>query len=176
MDLKRIKLAGPTTVVALALVAHASAAAGGAGPIDGTYRQQVTAAEILAAGGDQGEAAISANTGSLRWVFTKGRFVFTQEDGSECTWEYGRFTVAGHRLTITFANGGGVNTNAYNRPGERFAFVWSLYRGALTLGAAKGAISPAPSIAAPLRLVSKRPLWSTLSKRCEPPAVAIPKG
>jgi hypothetical protein len=161
-------------VVALGLVPEASSA-GAKTPIDGTYRAHTTAAMILAVGGQPDEANSPGNLGNYQYVFDRGRFAFTQEYKNACTWQYGHFTVHGGTLTMSFVNGGGIGTDAYNRPGELFKFGWKLYRGALSLTVIKGAVSPAPTRSAPLQLVSKTPMRSYLNKRCQPPASALPR-
>ena len=74
------------------------------------------------------------------------------------------------------ANGGGIAPdNATNKPGEDYLFGWSLYRGVLTLSPVKGAISPGNFRVKPWARVSTTPSMRLLSKRCLPPAGALPR-
>jgi len=72
-------------------------------------------------------------------------------------------------------NGGGIAPdNATNKPGEDYLFGWSLYRGVLTLSPVKDAISPGNFRVKPWARVSTTPSARLLSKRCPPPAGALP--
>jgi hypothetical protein len=118
----------------------------------------------------------TANYGTFTAVFDRGRFVVTQQNGAVCTWQYGTFRLAGSRLRLSFLDGGGFGTDAYNRPGDRFVFGFALSRTAVTFKAVPGAVSPAPFRVKPWRIVSKTPrwLWSG-AKRCVPPRKALPQ-
>jgi len=166
-------------VVALAVGLGAIAPTAGAGraagrsAIDGIYRVQTTLAELrkVAGPGDQDPA----NFGRFTAVFDRGRFVITQQNGEVCTWQYGTFTLAGNRLRLSFLDGGGVGTNAYNKAGERLVFAYTPSRGALRLKATPGG-PPPPSLMKPWPLVSKTPRWVwTAGARCAPPRKALPQ-
>ncbi len=55
-------------------------------PIDGVWRVTTTAGELRAAGDP---APIPENFGEWVYVFSNGRFAFTQENDEACTWGYG---------------------------------------------------------------------------------------
>jgi hypothetical protein len=84
-------------------------------------------------------------------------------------------TVTGDRFEWLFTDGGGIAPDgAVNKPGEFFTFRWSLYRGVLTLYPVTGAVSPNPSLGKPWPRISTAPSARFLSKRCPPPAGALP--
>jgi hypothetical protein len=173
---------GRTVVAAVvALVAVAVAPAAHADPatvrtaIDGIYRVKTTLGELRPVVEFPDELN-PANYGTFTAVFDRGRFVVTHRNGGTCTWQYGTFKVAGNRLRLSFLDGGGLGTDAYNKAGERFAFGFALSRTALTLEAVPGAVSPAPFRVKPWPLVSKRPRWLWAgARRCVPPRKALPR-
>jgi TRAP-type C4-dicarboxylate transport system substrate-binding protein len=143
-------------------------------PLDGVYSMTTTAADLRKAGATDSDL-IPENYGTWIYVFDRGRFADTQEDAQACTWGYGTFTVAGNETAWRFTDGGGISPNsAYNRPGEAFRFRWSRYRDVVALSAVKGAISPANFRARPWRLINANPSKRYFSKRCPPPAQALP--
>jgi TRAP-type transport system periplasmic protein len=152
--------------------APATRLAGKAGPLDGVWRYTDTAADLRAAGASQGDI-IPENYGTFTMVIDRGRFAVTQEDQQACTWAYGTFTIKGNEFKQLFTDGGGIAPdNAANKPGEFFTFRWSLYRGVLTLSAVKDAVSPTPP--KPWLRISTTPSAQFLSRRCLPPAGALP--
>jgi len=147
--------------------------AAGRSAIDGIYRVQTTLAELRKVAGP--EDLDAANYGRWTAVFDRGHFVITQQNGAVCTWQYGTFTLAGNRLRLSFLDGGGSGTNAYNKAGERLAFFFMLSRAALRLKATPGG-PPSPSLMKPWTLVSKTPRWLWAgAKRCVPPRKALPQ-
>lgn len=155
---------------------HTARLTGTAGPLDGVYQFTDTAAESQAAGMAPGDAVVPENYGAWTLVLDRGRFAFTQEDRPACTWGYGTFTVRGNKMEWLVTNGGGIAPdNATDKPGEDYLFGWSLYRGVLTLSPVKGAISPGNFRAKPWARVSTTPSARFLSKRCLPPAGALPR-
>ena len=174
MNGNNAKLVVPALLILIVAFAANASAGRVRTAIDGTYRQHSTAADVVAAGGAPDEAANRANWGNAVVVFDRGRFAFSQKNGAVCTWAYGRFTIKGPQIVLTFINGGGVGAQS-NRPGEQFRFGWSLYRGSLSFTAVAGAVSPAPVLAAPYRLVSKTPSRRFFfTKPCAPPRAALP--
>lgn len=153
--------------------AQAPGLAGKAGPLDGVWRYTDTAADLRAAGASQGDI-VPENYGTVTMVIGHGRFADTQENRQACTWAYGNLVVKGHELEELVTDGGGIApTNAANKPGELFTFGWSLYRGVLTLSPVKGAVSPTPP--KPWVRISATPSARFLSRRCLPPAGALPR-
>jgi TRAP-type C4-dicarboxylate transport system substrate-binding protein len=146
-------------------VAPTMPAQGAGTPFDGTYRMDTPA--------DCDPAP--ENCGA--WIFTvgHGRFAITQENGPACTWGYGTYTVTGDMVEWLFTDGGGIApTNAMNKPGEDFVFRWSAYRDRMELAAVPGAISPEVFFLKPWRRLSAKADASYLSRRCPPPAQALP--
>jgi len=154
---------------------HTARPAGKAGPLDGVWQFTTTAADLRAlAGVSQGDI-VPENYGTYTFVIDRGRFAFTQENRQACTWAYGTFTVTGDRFEWLFTDGGGIAPDgAVNKPGEFFTFRWSLYRGMLMLYPVTGAVSPNPSLGKPWPRISATPSARFLSKRCPPPAGALP--
>jgi TRAP-type C4-dicarboxylate transport system substrate-binding protein len=172
IDLKRRVGAPSEELPACTSAKGASAAA--STPLDGVYSVTTTVADLRKAGAPASEL-IPENYGTWIYVFDRGRFADTQEDAQACTWGYGTFTVSGNETAWRFTDGGGISPyNAYNRPGEAFRFGWSRYRGVVTLSPRKGAISPVNFRAKPWRLISATPSKRYFSKRCPPPARALP--
>ena len=149
--------------------------AGKAGPLDGVWQFTTTAADLRALPGVSQGDIVPENYGTYTFVIDRGRFAFTQENRQACTWAYGSLTVKGDRFEWLFTDGGGIAPDgAVNKPGEFFTFRWSLYRGMLTLYPVKGAVSPNPSLGKPWPRISAAPSARFLSKRCPPPAGALP--
>jgi TRAP-type C4-dicarboxylate transport system substrate-binding protein len=154
---------------------HPARLAGTAGQLDGVYQFTDTAAQLAAASGPASDGVVPENYGAWTLVLDRGHFAFTQEDKLACTWGYGTFTVRGNKMEWLVTNGGGIAPdNATNKPGEDYIFGWSLYRGVLTLSPVKGAISPGNFRVKPWARVSTTPSARFLSKRCLPPAGALP--
>ncbi|WP_460627754.1 TRAP transporter substrate-binding protein [Intrasporangium mesophilum] len=129
-------------------------------PVDGTYLT------LLPASCDPAPE----NCGTYHFVFDRGRFAFTQENGPACTWQYGTFTVKGNRVEWFFTDGGGeAPTNSMNKPGDDFLYSWKVYKDELMLTLLSGG-SQYP----PLRRVRATPDRSYLSTRCPPPGQALP--
>jgi TRAP-type C4-dicarboxylate transport system substrate-binding protein len=141
--------------------------------LDGVYRVTTTASDLRRAGAPEVDV-MPENYGTWVYVLDHGRFAYTQESDSRCTWGYGTFTPKGHEMTWRFINGGG-SPNGANAPGEVFRFGLSRYRDLLTLSPIKGALSPENFRAKPWQLISAKPSRRYLNKRCPPPAVALPR-
>jgi TRAP-type C4-dicarboxylate transport system substrate-binding protein len=149
--------------------------AGKAGPLDGVWQFTTTLADLRALPGVGQGDIVPENYGTYTFVIDRGRFAFTQENRQACTWAYGSLTVTGDRFEQLVTDSGGIAPNgAVNKPGELFTFRWSLYRGMLTLYPVKGAVSPNPSLGKPWPRISTAPSARFLSKRCPPPAGALP--
>jgi hypothetical protein len=143
-------------------------------PIDGVYRFQITVAE-LRAGADPSEIN-DGNYGRFTAVFDREHFVITPHNERACTLQYGNFRLTGNRLRLSFVDGGGVGTKAYNRPGESFTYSFTVSRSALTLKAIPGTSPPTPLRLKPWLLVFKTPKWMWLGAgRCAPPRKALPQ-
>jgi TRAP-type C4-dicarboxylate transport system substrate-binding protein len=137
--------------------------------IDGIWRMDT---DRRAAGSDNS----AENWGSWIYVFDRGRFAITQENPEACTWGYGTFAVDGDEMSWNFTDGGGIAPNgAQNKPGEFFVFGFSAYRDTLTVTPVKGEISPLNFRAEPWRRLSATPSRRHFSKRCPPPAAALPR-
>lgn len=141
-----------------------------AGPLDGVYRFTVSYAELEAVHPDPGELN-SGNVGTYTFVFDRGHFAETAENPQSCAWDYGSVSVTGSKLSLLYREGGGTEPNS---PGEQFTLAWSLYRDSLTMRRVPGAVSPTPFVATPWLRVSTTPSAAYLSKRCPPPANALP--
>jgi hypothetical protein len=77
---------------------------------------------------------------------------------------------------VLFTDGGGIAPHANaNKPGEFFTFRWSLYRGVMTLYPVKDAVSPQSFLAKPWNRIGATPSRRFLSRRCPPPAGAVPR-
>jgi hypothetical protein len=140
------------------------------GPLDGVYEYTRTAAQLRASGVDA-SAIVPENYGTFVFVFDRGRFAQTQENQQACTWAYGTIAVKGDKLEQQFAAAGGIApSNANNKPGEFFVLRWSLYRDKLTLVA----ISPPDVPRLTGTRISTSPSARYFSKRCPPPASALP--
>ena len=146
-----------------------------AGQLDGVYQFTDTVAELAATDGTSPDLEPQENYGSWTFVLDQGRFAFTQEGDAACTWGYGTFTVKGDLMDWLVTNGGGIPPSAaVNKPGEFFIFRWSLYRGELTLFPVSGAVSPSNFRVKPWQRMSTTPSVRVLSRRCPPPAGALP--
>jgi TRAP-type C4-dicarboxylate transport system substrate-binding protein len=118
---------------------------------------------------------LAENWGHWIFVFDHGKFADTQENKDACTWGYGTFSVRGDKTSWRFIDGGGIApNNAANKPGEFFVFALSSYRDTLELDPVRGQISPANFRAKPWRRLSSSPTRRYFSKRCPPPAEALP--
>ena len=127
-------------------------------------------AELEAVHPDPGELN-SGNVGTYTFVFDRGHFAETAENPQSCAWDYGSVSVTGSKLSLLYREGGGTEPNS---PGEQFTLAWSLYRDSLTMRRVPGAVSPTPFVATPWLRVSTTPSAAYLSKRCPPPANALP--
>jgi TRAP-type C4-dicarboxylate transport system substrate-binding protein len=115
------------------------------------------------------------NWGHWIFVFDHGKFADTQENKIACTWGYGTFSVRGDKTSWKFTDGGGITpNNATNKPGEFFVFGLSSYRDTLKLTPVHGEISPLNFRAKAWRQLSSSPTRRYFSKRCPPPAEALP--
>jgi TRAP-type C4-dicarboxylate transport system substrate-binding protein len=122
-----------------------------------------------------GREGLDENWGHWIFVFDHGKFADTQENPKACTWGYGTFAVRGNQTSWNFTDGGGIApNNAMNKPGEFFVFDLSSYRDTLTLKPVPGEISPVNFRAKPWRRLSSTPSRRFFSKRCPPPAEALP--
>jgi TRAP-type C4-dicarboxylate transport system substrate-binding protein len=144
-----------------------------AGPLDGVYQYRLDYTELKAAHADAGDISPS-NVGTFTFVFDRGHFAETVENPQSCAWNYGTVSVTGSRLSLLYSEGGGVPASAANQLGEQFALGWSLYRDSLTMRSVPGGVSPTPFLAVPWLRVSTTPSRSYLSRRCPPPANALP--
>jgi TRAP-type C4-dicarboxylate transport system substrate-binding protein len=155
--------------------ASAARPTGTAGTLDGVYRFTDTAAQLRAAPGTTAADMMPENYGTWTLVLDRGHFATTQEDSQACTWGYGTFTIKGNKIEWLFTDGGAPTPDpATNKPGEDFLYGWSLYRGVLTLSPVTGAISPSNFRVKPWARISTTPSARFLSKRCPPPAGALP--
>ena len=118
---------------------------------------------------------VAENWGHWIFVFDHGKFADTQENKAACTWGYGTFSVRGDRTSWKFIDGGGIApNNAENKPGEFFVFRLSSYRDTLKLSPVHDGIGPLNFRAEPWRRLSSTPTRRYFSKRCPPPAEALP--
>lgn len=139
------------------------------GPLDGVYGETITVAQLRASGADP-SSIVPENYGTIRLVIDRGHFAQTQEDAQACTWGYGTESVKGDVWQWLYVNGGGIApTNSTNKPGELAVWRWSLYRDKLRLVP----VSPGPGTLI-LSRISTIPSARYLSKRCPPPASALP--
>jgi hypothetical protein len=145
---------------------------GTAGPLDGVWQFTSTPADLRAAGAGQADI-IPESYGTQTFVIDRGRFATTQEDQRACTWGYGIFTVKGDRFDLQFTDGGGISPDgAVSKPGEFFTVRWSLYHDVMTLYQVN---FPPPLLAKPWNRISATPSRRFLSRRCPPPAGALPR-
>ena len=141
--------------------------------LDGAYRYNLDYAELQAAHADAGEVN-SSNVGTFTFVFDGSRFAETVQNPQTCIWGYGTVRLTGAKVSLLFSSGGGTPPGAANSPGESFTLEWSLYRDSLSMRRVPGAISPTPFIVKPWLQISTTPSRNYLSKRCPPPANALP--
>jgi TRAP-type C4-dicarboxylate transport system substrate-binding protein len=100
-------------------------------PLDGTYRMHIRREDARDPGG---APPLDENYGDFRYVLDRGRFDMTQKGGRSDRFTRGVYSVEGDRLTLTVQQSGGVIPNsADEKPGEVFAYKWSLYRDRLSL-------------------------------------------
>jgi TRAP-type transport system periplasmic protein len=127
--------------------AGTTAAARARTPFDGTY-------------GVVNHARCPDDCGTYVFVFDRGHFASTKENGAACGSEYGTYTVNGDTVEWTLSTG------------ELYVWKWSLYKDRLTLTPVSPADLPGYP---PWRRLSAQPDPSYLSKRCPPPADALPR-
>jgi hypothetical protein len=135
----QLKSAGPD-VLACEEAASATPSHGDAQtPIDGGWSACPTVDEIVAAGGDAGEAR--GNAGCVTLTFNRG--TFSESGASADDARPGSYALEGNQLTIERANG------------ERFAFTVNFFREALILSSPRDpkGVSPAPWRAVPFSRV-----------------------
>jgi hypothetical protein len=144
-------------------------------PLDGVYVNHDSLQEQAALEHLPPSQVSPANYGKKVSVFDRGRFAGTQENGPVCTWAYGTYKVAGDRLETRYTDGGGFGTQSFNKPGEFFAFRWSLYRDTLRVKPVPPSPPDLPGGTIGSR-VTTTPSTSYLSKRCPPPTNALPGG
>ncbi|MFF5288021.1 hypothetical protein [Paractinoplanes globisporus] len=145
----------------------ATAPARVATPFDGTYRMEMDEQFWLKDDPEKNPG----NWGSFAFVFSRGRFVFTQENRLTCSWQYGTYEVDGQTVVWDFLDGGGTGpSRVHNHLGERFTHHWSRYRDTMTL---VGIDPPSVKWSLPWHRVSVAPRTTVLSKRCPPPPKAI---
>jgi TRAP-type C4-dicarboxylate transport system substrate-binding protein len=167
--IKRLKetLAEPPAEVPECERAAEAPASGAVTKIDGVWRMDTDRRAAAPEG-------LAENWGHWIFVFDRGRFAITQENSAACTWGYGKFAVAGNRMSWTFKDGGGIAPNgAANKAGEFFVFDFSAYRDTLTVTPVQGEISPLNFRAKPWRLLADTPSRRFFSERCPPPAAAL---
>jgi TRAP-type C4-dicarboxylate transport system substrate-binding protein len=147
---------------------------GSAGQLDGVYRFTINDyGELQAAGADSSELN-PGNVGTETFVFDRGHFAETVENPQACTWAYGTIMVTGAKISLSYSDGGGYPPAWANQPGEQFTLKWSLYRDSLTMRHGPGGAGPTPFVVRPWLRVSTTPSYDYLSKRCPPPANALP--
>jgi TRAP-type transport system periplasmic protein len=142
-------------------------------PIDGNYLTKITESDLLNAGVPHADVVVE-NYGEFRIVFDRGRFAFTQQQSSACTWAYGTFTVTGDKLQMLFIDGGGKSPNdALNTRGELFDYAWSTYKGAMKWSPVPGTDAPGGWTQKPWIRQGTAPASKFLSKECPLPAAAF---
>jgi TRAP-type C4-dicarboxylate transport system substrate-binding protein len=167
IKLLKQRLAEPPTEIRNCRPASDAPASGAATEIDGVWSMDT---DRRAARPEYFEE----NWGHWIYVFDRGRFAFTQENETACTWGYGTYAVDGNRMSWIFEDGGGITPDdATNRPGEYFVFDFSVYRDTLTVTPVEGEISPLPFRAKPWRQLSDTASREHFSNRCPPPAAAL---
>ena len=157
-----------------ALSAVPAAKLGSLDQLDGVYRFTINNyGELKAAGADSGEFN-PGNLGTFTFVFDRGRFAQTTENPQACVWDYGTVVATGSKITLLYSDGGGSPPGAANQPGDQFTMKWSLYRDLLTMRRVPRVAVPTPFVVRPWLRVSTTPSYGYLSKRCPPPADALP--
>ena len=112
--------------------------------------------------------------GDSVYVLDNGHFASTQEYQNACTWAYGTYVIRGDQMDWTYTDGGGIApTNAQSKPGEFFAWKWSLYRDTLTLTPGDGSPFPPDFRPKPWQRISTKPSASYLNQKCPPPSNAL---
>ena len=140
-------------------------------PLDGVYHMTVSREAVAKHDGVPPSEATPENYGNFTLVVDHDRFAFTQENRDACTWQYGKLALKGDRMQWDFTDGGGIApTNAENKPGERFLWKITLYHQILTLRP----ITPTDLTAQTWHRVNQTPAARYLSRRCPPPANALP--
>lgn len=149
-------------------------ASNGAVSLDGVYTMTSRYADAIAAGADPNDMALE-NYGDWVFVVDGDRFAYTQSNGPACSWGYGSWQVDGQTVRWLFTDGGSIRPNTpKNKPGESFAFGWSIYKDTLTLTALPGALSPDNFYVKPWHRISRTPQAALLGTRCPPPPNALP--
>jgi TRAP-type C4-dicarboxylate transport system substrate-binding protein len=144
-------------------------AAAGSSLLDGVYTMSTTFDDS-----PNDPDPVPENFGQWIFVIRSGHAAFTQAYKNSCTWGYGTLTVTGAQIEWTIADGGGISpTGAKNKPGEFFAFGWSLYRDTLTLSPVTGAISPANFRIKAWHRITTHPSTKYFNQHCPPPANAL---
>jgi TRAP-type C4-dicarboxylate transport system substrate-binding protein len=157
-----------------ALAGVPAAKLGSVGRLDGVYRFTIdNYAELKAAGASSGELN-PGDVGTETFVFDRGHFASTTENPQDCVWAYGTIMVTGAKISLSYSDGGGSPPAAANAPGEQFTLKWSLYRDSLTMRHGPGGAGPTPFVVRPWLRLSTTPSYGYLSKRCPPPANALP--
>jgi hypothetical protein len=143
--------------------------AAGAPAVDGVWTFDSDEADLLAMSVEIDDTP--ENWGHHVLVFAHGRFAVTQENAQSCTWVYGTYAVRGDRIGLDVVDGGGHGpSDATNRPGEHFEYVWSRFKDTLRASLAPGASPAVNFIARPWRWIGDDPRRAPLSKRCPPPS------
>ena len=75
--------------------------------LDGLYRMTTNADELAHAPGILPEDVVPENWGEFTFALARGRLAFTTENAKACVWAYGRYTVKGDVLGVTFHHQGG---------------------------------------------------------------------
>ncbi len=150
--------------------ATSSAAARPVTPFDGVYTMDSSEADALRRHPNN----TPDNWGHWVFVFSRGRFAFTQENARACTWSYGTYTVTGGHLHWLYTDSGdSAPRHGNSAGGEELSFAWTRYRDTMTLSADAGDASPDNFYLRPWHRISSTPSGSSLSKRCLPPAEAM---
>jgi TRAP-type C4-dicarboxylate transport system substrate-binding protein len=148
--------------------------AGSSSLLDGVYQFTTSTDDLRAAGAEPNEV-IPENYGAWTVVLDHGRFALAQENPQACTWAYGKLAVEGKTLLLSVTDGGGIAPNgAFAKPGELWTYTWNLYRDTMTLGRVGDGVSPTPTMAKPWNRIATSPSSRFFSKRCPPPAAALP--
>jgi TRAP-type C4-dicarboxylate transport system substrate-binding protein len=143
-----------------------------AGPLDGVFVQTTTPKDLEAVGVHESNPD-PANFGRYVWVIDRGRFAFTQTNGTECSYGYGSWAVKAQTVELLFSGGGAEGSSASNKPGEFFTFGWSAFRDTVTFSAVAGRVSPENFFAKPWKRLSRTPTFGALGHRCLPPKTAF---
>lgn len=159
---------GVTAEAPLSCARHVPSSAGSA-LLDGVYTRDTKF-------GDDPADPSPAPENYGHWVFVlRGtHFAQNQQYQDACTWGYGTLNVTGARMEWTYTDGGGIApSGAQNKPGEFFAFGWSLYRDTLRLTPVPGEVSPRGFWLKPWHRISATPSFSYFARKCPPPAGAL---